>query len=161
MTRAFERARLARHQVVAGVVTFAAQPVVAARGLDQHRKIMPDTPRQRDFGDLDTEQHGDAAPTVQALLGGRLAAHTEIDDQCQRRAAGNRLVAVKAADIQNAEAAHFDEAGEQRRATSGNAAGGVAPEFDRIVGDQLVAARDQFQAEFAFARAADAAQPDA
>ncbi len=135
--------------------------MVAACRLDQHREIMPDAARQRDFRHARAEHLVVAAPAVQALVRRRVGADPEVDHQVQHRGRRDCGVAVEAAGVEDAESAHLDEIPQQGRAVAVHAAVRCAPPLDDVVGNQLVTAAEQFQADFALAGAAGAAQEHA
>ena len=57
------------------------------------------------------------------------------------------------ADIEYAQTAYFEEITQHRRATAFQHFRAGAEEFDRIIGNQAVAARNQFQCQFALTQA--------
>jgi hypothetical protein len=63
----------------------------------------------------------------------------------------DRRLAEQVADIENAQAAHFQKIADQRGAITFQRFRGNMLQFDRIVGDQPVSTRDKFQRQFAFA----------
>ena len=74
-------------------------------------------------------------------------------DQAQLHLPAHRGLAEDGADIEQAQAAHFDKVHEHRRAASLERAGRNARDLDDVVGDQAVAAADELQPELALADA--------
>jgi hypothetical protein len=84
----------------------------------------------------------------------RPAAALQVHDQLELHLAPAGGFAEDGADVEHAEAAHFEEVLEQLRAARpSRTCRGDAGELDDVVGDQAVAARDEFQGEFALADA--------
>jgi len=74
-----------------------------------------------------------------------------VRDQAQLHLPAHRRLAEDGADVEQAQAAHFDIVLEHRRAAAFERAGGDARDLDHVVGDQAMAARDQLDAELALA----------
>src|SRR3546814_14730305 len=74
-----------------------------------------------------------------------------------RSMAGDAVRAVQLHDIENAQAARFEEAAQQTRCAADDETA-AARDIDSIVGDQLMTTCQQLQRQFAFADAAGASQ---
>ena len=145
----------AREEFGRGVDAAQLEDLVAHRGLDQHRQVAPRRHRDAHLAHGDAEnllaQFGKRQPLGRVALAGRGA--REMRDQAQLHLPAHRGLAEDGADIEQAQAAHFDKVHEHRRAASLERAGRNARDLHDVVGDQAVAAADELQPELALADA--------
>src|SRR3546814_16367718 len=85
------------------------------------------------------------------------ARRLEAQHQIKLAMAGDAVRAVQLHDIENAQAARFEEAAQQTRCAADDETA-AARDIDSIVGDQLMTTCQQLQSQFAFADAAGASQ---
>ena len=75
----------------------------------------------------------------------------EMDEQLQELARAHRGLAEDRADVEDADAAHFEEIAQHRGAAALDGVGRDAEQLDDVVGDEAVAARDELERQLALA----------
>ena len=81
------------------------------------------------------------------------AVAAQLDDEPQLHLSSDRGLAEDRLDIEQAEAAHLEQVGQQRRTATFDRVGRDAREVDHVVGHQTMTAADQFESQFALADA--------
>src|SRR6185437_11216269 len=151
-------ARLPVDEGLGGVDTLAFQGVVAHGRLDQYRQVAAGRDRDGDQRDRDVENL--ALPNVAGETGHGvrivLVAFTQrfqVDDETQVFGCFYRHVAEHLADVEHAKAAYLQQILQQVGAGTVDEVGGDEGEFGGVVGHEAMATGDQFQGQFALARA--------
>ena len=146
-------AYLARSAWVAQRVDAAQLEDRIAHGrLDQHREVSAGRHLDRHLADGQAEHVDRLAFERQPLELAVGPAH-QLHDQLQFHFAAHGRFTEDRLDVEQTEAAHFEQVLQQRRAASFDEIRAEANEVDCIIGDETVAAADQLQAEFALAEA--------
>mmetsp|Transcript_5514 Transcript_5514/g.13264 ORF Transcript_5514/g.13264 Transcript_5514/m.13264 type:complete len:375 (-) Transcript_5514:3130-4254(-) len=159
---AVDGALVALDEFLVGVDASQLQDGVAHGGLDQHREVAARVHRN----DHLAHRHAEHV-LVQRLVGQalevalhRLLAH-QVDDELEPHLAAHGGFAKDGLDVEQADAAHFQQIEQQLRAAALDGGLGDAEEVDRIVSHEAMAAGDQLQAQFALAQARFAGQQHA
>ncbi|OMP13865.1 hypothetical protein COLO4_00780, partial [Corchorus olitorius] len=142
---------LAVHEVAQRINAAQTQDGIAHGGFDQHSQVAAG-------GHLDLH-HVDRQPQHievlrierQAFELAIVAAH-ELHDQLDLHLPAHRGFTEDRLDVEQAQAAHFQQVLQQRRAAPLNEVRTQPHEVDCVVGNEAVAARDQFQAQLALAQ---------
>src|SRR3546814_2166356 len=105
---------------------------------------MPETNRDRDLRQFDAEDLRAAAPTAEPFHAAvpDHARRLESQHQIKLAMAGDAVRAVQLHDIENAQAARFEEAAQQTRCAADDETA-AARDIDSIVGDQLMTTRSE------------------
>src|SRR6267143_3787672 len=128
------------------------QDVVAPCGLEQDREVATCRNRNDDFPDGHAQDVFRLFEQRESLRLVRPRA-IEMHDQPQIHLRAHRSLAEYRADVEHAQAAHFQKILQYRRAAAFEGGHRDARDVDDIVRDEPVAAADQFQCELAFAGA--------
>ena len=145
---------MAIHKFLVGINTAQLQDGVAHCSLHQHRNVAPCHHLN------DHLQHGHAQHVLGERLVGqalvvalqRFLAH-QMHDELQAHLAAHRCLTKDGADVEQANAAHFQQVLQQLGALAFDGGLVDAVQIHRIVCHQAVAARDQLQAQLALAQA--------
>ena len=139
------------------------QDIVAHGRLHQHGEIAPRGHRQHDLADAHAQDLFGARFERQAFQPGHNAAYRlfQLHDELEILAHAHGGFAEDRADVEHAQAPHFEEVFEQLGAAAFQRFGRDVVELDDVVGYQPAAARDELQRELALADTAFADQHDA
>ena len=132
--------------------------MIAHRAFHQHRQIAAGRDRQGNRRHAHAQNEPGIAHALQAGFGWRRDVFQldQMNDQPYPLVALDGAVAEHAADVENPQPAHFQQIAQGGRTGALQDVGRHPGQGRGIVGDQAVAAADQFQSQFAFAHAAAA-----
>ena len=152
---AVDQRLLALDEILHRVVTPVTQDVGAHRHLDQHRQVAAGRHEQHHLRHVHVEHPPGPLLRLQAVDAAhlRLLELFEAHDEVQPFFVAHGGLAAHHANVEDAEAAHLEKIGQAVEALADQHVRADADEFHRVVGDQAMAARQQFQGDFALADA--------
>ena len=150
-----DRGLLALDELLDRIDAAALEDVVAHRHLDQHRKVAAGRNRDAHLGDGDAEEglgRRHHVEPVEPDFADFLRVH-QLDDELEVLLRLDGRFAEQEADVEDAQPAHLEEVADQRGAVAFQRIRRDVLQFDHVVGDQAVAARDQLECQLALADA--------
>ena len=148
----FELCLMAFEKLFGAVFAAQLEDVVAHRRFNQYRKVSTDGDWQGDGTDVHIEDGLGFRAYAQAvkLLHVIVVGSDKVDNQLEDFFRTDRSFAENVADVEYAQTAHFKEIAQHWRAATFERFGACAEQLDRIIRNQAVSARNQFQRQLAF-----------